>query len=140
MNRRPRRPALVLAAGLTGLVVVLAGCSGSSGKGTAQKESAVKATPTSSAAPGTFSGVLPITFKGSTVSPEGEQVQAKVGKPFKMYITADKAGEMHVHSSPEQHIDYPAGTSVATITFDQPGVVEIESHTLNKQIVQVQVR
>jgi hypothetical protein len=139
MSHRPRRHALVLAAGLVGLVVALAGCSGSS-KGSAQQEQVVKATPTKAAAPGALSGVLPITFKGSTVTPSGELVQAKVGKPFRMYITADKAGEIHVHSSPEQHIDYPAGTSTATVTFDQPGVVEVESHALNKQIVQVQVR
>ena len=53
---------------------------------------------------------------------------------------ADKAGEIHVHSSPEQELQYAAGTTDKTITLDQPGVVEMESHTLDKLIAQLEVR
>ena len=64
----------------------------------------------------------------------------KAGDPLKLHITADKAGEIHVHSSPEQHIEYGAGTTDKTLTIDQPGVVDVESHTLDKLILQLQVR
>src|SRR5207342_1811344 len=54
--------------------------------------------------------------------------------PLKLHITADKAGEIHVHSSPEQHIEYTAGTTDKTLTIDQPGVIDVESHSLDKPI------
>ena len=45
-----------------------------------------------------------------------------------------------MHSSPEQEIEYDAGTTDKTLTIDQPGVVDVESHTLDKLIVQLEVR
>ena len=67
-------------------------------------------------------------------------MKVKAGEPLELHITADRAGEIHVHSSPEQHIEYAAGTTNKTLTIDQPGVVDVESHTLDKLILQVQVR
>ena len=64
----------------------------------------------------------------------------EAGKPLKLHIVADKPGEMHVHSSPEQEIEYAEGTTDKTLTLDQPGVVEVESHHLDKLIVQLEVR
>ena len=45
-----------------------------------------------------------------------------------------------MHSSPEQEIEYAAGTTDKTLTIDQPGVVDVESHHLEKLIVQLEVR
>ena len=81
-----------------------------------------------------------ITFKGDTVTPSGAKVEVKAGDPLKLHITADKAGEIHVHSSPEQHIEYGAGTTDKTLTIDQPGVIDVESHALDKLIFQLTVR
>ena len=81
-----------------------------------------------------------ITINGDNVDPSGSRVQVKKGDPVTLLINADKAGELHVHSSPEQHIDFPAGSSAATLTIDQPGVVEVEDHALDKLIVQLEVR
>ena len=67
-------------------------------------------------------------------------MKVKAGEPLKLHITADKPGEIHVHSSPEQEIEYDAGTTDKTITIDQPGVVDVESHSLDKLIVQLEVR
>jgi hypothetical protein len=83
---------------------------------------------------------IDVTFKGDTVKPAGASVKVKAGEPLKLHITADKAGEIHVHSSPEQELEYEAGTSDKTITLDQPGVVDVESHSLDKLILQLQVR
>jgi hypothetical protein len=66
--------------------------------------------------------------------------KVKAGKPITLHIVADKPGELHVHSSPEQEIEYPAGTSDKKLTIDQPGVVEVESHHLDTVIVQLEVR
>jgi hypothetical protein len=81
-----------------------------------------------------------ITFNGDSVTPQGTKVEVKAGDPLKLHITADKAGEIHVHSSPEQHIEYAAGTTDKTLTIDQPGVIDVESHSLDKLILQLQVR
>jgi hypothetical protein len=81
-----------------------------------------------------------ITFKGKTVVPSGAEKNVKAGKPTTLHIVADKPGEIHVHSSPEQEIEYDAGTSDKKLTIDQPGVVEVESHTLDKLIVVLEVR
>ena len=84
--------------------------------------------------------VIEITFDGDSVTPNGERVDAKVGEPVTLEIDADTPGELHVHSTPEQEIAYEAGASTHEVTFDQPGVVDIESHDLEKIVVQVEVR
>jgi hypothetical protein len=94
-------------------------------------------TPATASPSGT---VVRIKIAGDTVDPTGSRVQVKRGEPVTLLIDADKAGELHVHSSPEQHIEFPAGTSAATLTLDQPGVVEVEDHALDKLIVQLEVR
>lgn len=83
---------------------------------------------------------IAVTFEGDTVEPNGERVQAKAGEEISLDITADAPGEIHVHSSPEQELSYEAGTSTLTLTIEQPGVVEVESHDLDKVIVQLEVR
>lgn len=126
---RSARPLAALVAVLA-LALALTGCgsNGSGSKGsTASKDSS--GTPT-----------IDITFKGDSVTPQGESVKVQAGDPLKLHITADKSGEIHVHSSPEQELEYAAGTTDKTITLDQPGVVEMESHTLDKLIAQLEVR
>jgi hypothetical protein len=84
---------------------------------------------------------IEVTFAGDSVTPNGERVEVAVGEPVELVVTADKPGEIHVHSSPEQELEYPQGTT--TIELDpiqRPGVVEVESHTLEKTIVQLEAR
>jgi hypothetical protein len=82
---------------------------------------------------------IDITIKGDTVKPSGSKVDVKAGKPVNLHIVADKAGELHVHSSPEQHIEFKAGTTDKTLTINQPGIIDVEDHALDKLIVQLQV-
>ena len=84
--------------------------------------------------------VIKITIEGDNVDPNGKKIDVKANEPVILDITADAPGEIHVHSTPEQEIEYDAGESQHTLTFDRPGVVEVESHTLEKVIVQLQVR
>ncbi|MBZ5740119.1 hypothetical protein [Nocardioides mangrovi] len=84
--------------------------------------------------------VIEVTFDGEDVTPNGERVEVSTGQPIELKIDADVAGEIHVHSSPEQELEYPAGQSTQTIQgIDQPGTVDVESHHLDKVIVQLEV-
>ncbi|MGZ4437641.1 MAG: hypothetical protein ACXVW6_08375 [Nocardioidaceae bacterium] len=112
-----------IAAGLTALVActaLLTGCSGSGGSGTTQR--------------------IDIAVKGDTVHPNGSQVAVPVGKPITLHVSADAPGEIHVHSSPEHEFTYGKGTTDLKLTLDRPGVVEVESHTLDKVIVQLEAQ
>jgi len=85
--------------------------------------------------------VIDVTFKGEDVTPNGEVVQVSVGQPVELDVTADKPGEIHVHSDPEQEFEYDAGsTTIDVKPIETPGVVVIESHTLDKVLVKLQVR
>ena len=121
-----RHRSLVLVAVLA--LVMLAGC------GSGGEKSDIGSSPDSSG-----STTIDITIKGDTVKPSGSKVEVKAGKPINLHIVADKAGELHVHSSPEQHIEFKAGTTDATLKIDQPGVIDVEDHALDKLIVQLQV-
>jgi hypothetical protein len=132
MSRSARLGAVLVSALLA--LTTLAGCGsddskkdGSGGTVVAKKDSS--GTPT-----------VDVTFKNGKVTPQGASVKVKAGEPLKLHITADKAGEIHVHSSPEQHIEYTVGTTDKTLTLDQPGVVDVESHSLDKLIFQLEVR
>jgi hypothetical protein len=83
---------------------------------------------------------IDVSFAGDTVTPNGERVEVETGQPVELNITADAAGEIHVHSDPEQTLDYDEGTSTVEIEpIDQPGVVDVESHDLEVIIVQLEV-
>ncbi|MFC4785415.1 hypothetical protein ACT8ZV_13130 [Nocardioides sp. MAHUQ-72] len=85
--------------------------------------------------------VIEVTFDGDTVTPNGDRVEVSVGQPIELKVTADAPGEIHVHSSPEQELEYAKGTSTVTMDpIDKPGIVEVESHSLEKTIVSLEVR
>lgn len=84
--------------------------------------------------------VIDVVIAGDTVTPNGDRVPVEKGDDVILHVSADVAGEIHVHSSPEQELEYDAGSTTLTITgLDQPGVVDVESHTLEKVIVQLEV-
>lgn len=83
---------------------------------------------------------IEVTFSDGTVTPQGERVEVETGQDVELQITADAPGEIHVHSTPEQELEYAAGESTLTIAnLDAPGVVDVESHTLDQVIVQLEV-
>jgi len=85
--------------------------------------------------------VVQVTFDGDSVTPNGDRIEVAVGQDVVLDVTADAAGEIHVHSDPEQEFEYPAGDSEQTIEgIDKPGTIDVESHTLDKVIVQLEVR
>ena len=109
---------------LLAVLLALAGCSsGSSGSGSANGAGTT----------------IHITIKDGKVTPNGDRVKASVGKPITLHIDADSAGQIHVHSTPEQEISFPKGTSTKKLTIDKPGIVDVEDHALDQVIVQLQV-
>jgi len=80
--------------------------------------------------------VIDITFDGNDVTPNGTDIDVKVGQRIELDVTADKPGEIHVHSSPEeQEFEYDAGSSTLQVTpIPAPGQVVVESHTLDKTL------
>jgi len=83
--------------------------------------------------------IIEVTVSGDTVTPNGERIKVDVDQPVDLVVEADQPGEIHVHSDPEQELTYDAGTETFKLTFDRPGVVEVESHTLDKIIAQLEV-
>ena len=134
--RRPPRPVLTLvptsavphAVVVLALLLVAVGVAGCGGSGA---EPARPTTPK----------VIAVTISGDSVTPNGERVDVSTGQDVRLEVTADRPGEIHVHSSPEQELDYPAGTSTVVVHgLDAPGTVDVESHALDKVIVQLEVR
>ncbi|MDR7252670.1 hypothetical protein J2X46_001646 [Nocardioides sp. BE266] len=121
--------ALVLALGLSA-------CGGSDDDTPSSQSSE---SPSSSSSSGDAVAVT-VTRDGDTFTPNGERVELEVGQTLDLTITSDVAGELHVHSTPEQEIAYDAGTSEHEITIDRPGVVEVESHEPASIILQLEVR
>ena len=141
--RRRTRVATTAAAAIALATLTLSSCA--SAEDTGSDDASPTTTSTASDGGSSTSGkptgvVVDITFDGDTVTPNGERIDAEVGKPVTLKIDADAPGELHVHSTPEQEIAYDAGTSTHEVTFDQPGIVDIESHHLEKVVVQVEVR
>ena len=80
--------------------------------------------------------VIDITFKGSNVMPNGTDIDVTVGQRIEFDVTADKPGEIHVHSSPQQQeFEYDKGSSTIEVKpIPAPSRVMVESHTLNKTL------
>lgn len=141
MPRSIRLRSAATAAGVLLAATTLAACGSGTSPG-GQKDNGgadvtAKPTPANAHPAGT---VVRVRITGTSVSPDGVQVPVSKGKPVTFLITASAAGELHVHSSPEQHIEYPKGTSAVSLTFANPGIIEVESHALDKLIVQLEVR
>jgi hypothetical protein len=87
----------------------------------------------------TGSTVVHIKIRGNSVTPNGTRIQVKVGQPVILKIDADQGGEIHVHSTPEQHIAFPQGKSTRKLKIKTPGIIDVEDHALNKVIIQLEV-
>jgi hypothetical protein len=140
MRTRPRR--LVAAALVGAAAVALAGCGGSASNGTTKDEASdqLTATPSATTSPAGDAKVIAVTITADSVTPSGTKVEVKRNQPVVLRIDAVAAGEIHVHSTPEKQIEFPAGKSEVTLTIDQPGVVDVEDHSLDKLIVQLEVK
>lgn len=158
-RRTPARARTAAATGLLAAALLLTGCgSDEPGSGaTASEESSsptgspsgspTSASPSPSAAASSGAAesepegpVVEVRIQGGEVSPMGERVDVRVGEPVTFRITADTAGEMHVHSVPESEIEFGSGTTEETVTVQTPGLVEVELHDPAVTVVQLEAR
>jgi hypothetical protein len=72
------------------------------------------------------------------VTPNGEQIAVPINKPIELHITADRAGELHVHTAPEVEIEFEAGETTESLTIDRPGVVTVELHDSEKIVMELE--
>lgn len=150
-----RARAAVAIATLVAVSSVVSGCGGSSGPVDPRTEStptvggitqpsptkaATSATDPSatSTAPGRH--IIKVTIGEDSTRPRGTRFKVKRGEPVFFDVTAVQAGELHAHSTPEQQLAYSKGKSMGALTFDQPGIIEVEDHRLGKLVVQLEVR
>jgi len=106
-----------------------------SGCGAAQETAPADETPTPEG-----KGVLvDVTVGGDEIAPNGARIEAEVGEPIIVTVDADRAGELHVHSTPEQVIAFDQGSTQHELVIDQPGVVEVEEHDSGFVVLQLQV-
>jgi hypothetical protein len=80
-----------------------------------------------------------VTIEGDAVTPNGRRLKATVGEPVVLTVDSDRAGELHVHSTPEQELEYGKGTTTLTVTIDKPGIVDIEDHIADVVVAQLEV-
>ena len=132
-----RRTPAVLAA----LLLALTAATGCGGGGEASDGGSASASASGdSTADSTGPMVIEVTIEGDSVTPNGERFEVDTGQDVELDLTADVAGEIHVHSTPELELEYEAGTSTVTIPgIEQPGTVDVELHDPETIIVQLEV-
>ena len=81
---------------------------------------------------------IELTFEGDD-APATERVSVEPGEELELVIKSDEAGELHVHSEPEEVLEYAAGTTTVKLTIDQPGVVDVERHEPEALVLQLEV-
>lgn len=121
MRHAVRFVALVTA--LVGLVGILTACGDD------------EATPSGSPV------TLEVTVKGHEVTPTDKLVEVPKGSEVRVEVTSDDAGELHVHSQPEQEVQFSAGTTRASLgKFDIPGRYAVEIHSLDVTVATLEVK
>ena len=82
---------------------------------------------------------IEIEIEGGKISPNGDRVEVKTGEAITLQIDSDRAGELHVHSTPEQELSFDKGESIVELTIDTPGIVNVEEHETGVVVLQLEV-
>jgi hypothetical protein len=83
--------------------------------------------------------VIKVRFADGKVTPSGDRVDVEVCQEVQFIVAADEAGEIHIHSEPEHVLEYDEGEKVFKVSFEKPGVIEVEGHDPDRTIVQLEV-
>lgn len=90
--------------------------------------------------PAPAGSVLSVTIGGQDVGPNAEEIDLATGEELTIDIQSDRAGELHVHSTPEQYIEFDAGTTSTRLVIETPGSVEVEEHDTSAVVALITVR
>lgn len=82
---------------------------------------------------------LAISISGEEVLPNAEEISIDTGEALVISFASDRPGELHVHSKPEQVLEFPAGKSEQELVIETPGIVEIEEHETGAVVAQLKV-
>lgn len=96
--------------------------------------------PSPTAAPAGKVKNIRVIIQDGNVYPDNKRISIDRGTTVVFHINAEVPGELHVHSSPEAHIEYGAGDTVKELTFDRPGLIAVEDHALDKLLIQLEVK
>lgn len=106
-------------------------------------EESPSTSPTPSASPPEESPAGPrieVRIEGDKVAPNAEKLSIAVNETLVWNITSDRAGELHVHSKPEQYVEFGEGETRAEMTIETPGSVEVEDHETSAVVAILEVR
>lgn len=105
----------------------------------AEPTESAESTPSPTAEPTEDDEAVEIEIEGDRIEPNGLLVEAEAGEPVVLQIASDRAGEFHVHSAPEQVVDFGKGETRVELTIDRPGVVDVEEHESGIVVLQLEV-
>ena len=97
------------------------------------------ASPTQSPSESSDDDQIEVEIEDDKVEPNGERVEVGVGELIKLRVESDRAGELHVHSTPEQELSFGKGRSVIEFEIAQPGIVDVEEHESGVVLLQLEV-
>lgn len=133
------------------LVLAPAACGGAEDTAppTEQTDAASSVTPSAASSPAApvspstestdLGPLLTITIDGEEVSPNAEAIHLSTGEKLLVEIDSDRAGELHIHSAPEQFVQFAAGTTDGEIVVNTPGTVEVEDHDTSAVVALIEV-
>ena len=114
-------------AALVAATTVLAACSSSEPTSEPTTEPTSSATPsitptptpsdtaTAEEEPTPAAPELLVRIDGPNVQPNAQEIELETGEKLMIEIQSDRAGELHVHSTPEQYVEFDAGTGPVTL-------------------------
>lgn len=103
----------------------------------ATPDDTTSATPSETAPEGPL---LEVVIAGDKVSPNAVELRVGVGETLTVAIDSDRAGELHVHSKPEQYVQFASGSSEHGLVITTPGKVEVEDHDTGAVVALIEVR
>lgn len=116
--------------------VLASGCGSGDNAGDKSADTGTNPDRTAASATGT---TLDISIQGDTLTPNGDRLDVKVGETVTINVTSDRSGELHVHATPEQVLEYDEGSTTLELTIDKPGIVDVEDHVADVVVAQLQV-
>lgn len=84
--------------------------------------------------------LLSVTVEGDQMTPNGRPIDLALGEPLTVEIDSDRAGSLHVHSKPEQYLEFAAGTSTRELVIQTPGVIDVEDDDTGDVVAQITAR